>query len=91
MLPDLYFKMNNRGQTMGLAILSFLGVLIVGLMFVNFLMPEVTTFRTDMSCASPDNISDGVKLVCLVGDTVVIYWIWAILSLSLGGIISRLI
>ena len=82
--------MNNKGQTMGLAILSFLAVLIVGLTLVNFLMPEVTTFRADMSCASVDTISDGTKLLCLFGDATVPYVIVLIVSLAIGGITARL-
>lgn len=75
---------------MGLAILSFLAVLIIGLMFVNFLLPEVTTFRTDMSCSSADTISDGTKLLCLFGDATVPYVIVLIISLGIGAITSRL-
>lgn len=75
---------------MGLAILSFLAVLVIGLMFVNFLMPEVTTFRADMSCASVDTISDGNKLLCLFGDATVPYVIVLIVGLGIGAITSRL-
>lgn len=75
---------------MGLSILSFLAVLIVGLMFVNFLLPEITTFRADMSCASADTISSGTKLLCLFGDATVPYVIVLILSLGIGAITSRL-
>lgn len=82
--------MNSKGQTMGLAILSFLAVLIIGLMFVNFLLPEVTNFRVDMSCASADTISDGTKLLCLFGDATVPYVIVLIVSLAVGAITVRL-
>lgn len=75
---------------MGLAILSFLAVLIIGLMFVNFLMPEVTTFRAEMSCASPTAISDGTKLLCLFGDATIPYFIVLIVSLGIGAITARL-
>lgn len=76
---------------MGLAILSALGVFIVGLMFVNFLMPEVTNFRIDLNCAYADDISDGTKLLCLVGDAVVPIFILAVLSLGVGAITRRFI
>lgn len=75
---------------MGLAILSSIFVLIVGLMTVNLLMPEITDFRTNMQCASPDNISDGVKILCLITDATVPYWIVLIFSLAVGGITARL-
>ena len=75
---------------MGLAILSFLAVLIVGFTFINFLLPEVTTFRADMSCSSVDTISDGTKLTCLFGDATIPYVILLILGLAVGAITSRL-
>lgn len=82
--------MNKKGQSMGLGILSFLAVLIIGLTFINFLMPEVTTFRTSMSCASADTISDGTKLLCLFGDAVIPYVIVLIFSLAIGAITSQM-
>ena len=82
--------MNKRGQTMALGILSFLAVIIVGFTFVNFLLPEVSTFRADMSCASVDTISDGTKLMCLFGDATIPYVIVIILGLAIGTITSRL-
>jgi len=82
--------MNKRGQTLGLAILSSIAIFIIGFMFLNFLMPEITTFRTDMNCASYDTIHDGTKILCLISDATVPYFILLILSLSFGAIISRL-
>ena len=83
--------MINKKGSLGLAILSTIGIFIVGFMFLNFLMPEVTQFRVDMNCASADTIHDGVKILCLITDTVVPYWILLILSIGLGAITSRLI
>lgn len=82
--------MNKRGQTMPLAILAALGIFIIGFMFVNFLMPEVTTFRADMDCASAATISDGGKILCLIGDATVPYFIIAVVSLAVGVIVARL-
>ena len=82
--------MNNKGQTMGLAILGMLAVFICGFIFINFLMPEVTTFRTAMSCASVDTISDGQKILCLFGDLTIPYFILGLLSLGVGAITARL-
>lgn len=82
--------MNNNGS-MGLAILSMLGVIIIGFMFVNFLMPEITQFRTDMNCANADEIHDGTKLLCLVADLQIPYWIILVLSVAIGAITSRVV
>lgn len=80
---------NKKAQTMGLAILSAIAVFVVGLMFINFIMPEVTNFRVDMTC-SDSSISDGSKLMCLMGDLVVPYVILVIISLGVGAITARL-
>ena len=82
--------MNKKGQSFPLAILSALAVLIVGLMFVNFLMPEINTFRVDMNCASPNNIHDGNKITCLIGDATIPYFIISIFSIITGVVVARM-
>lgn len=82
--------MNKKGQTMGLAILSAIFILLVGLMVVNFLMPEITNFRVNMSCSDASGIHDGVKILCLITDGAIPYWIVLIFSLAIGGITARL-
>lgn len=82
--------MNDKGQSLGLAIMASIFVLIVGLMAVNFLMPEITDFRANMNCANPSQISDGVKLLCLTSDATIPYWIVLVFSLVIGGITARL-
>jgi len=74
---------------MGLAIVSSLVVLIIGLMMINFIMPEVTTFRSSMACADSANISDGTKLLCLAADATVPYFILIVFTLVIGGITSQ--
>jgi hypothetical protein len=59
-------------------------------MFINFLMPEVTQFRTDIGCSSIETLSDGAKLLCLGGDLTIPLVILAILSLAVGAITARL-
>jgi hypothetical protein len=80
---------NKKGQ-LGLAIISAIFVFIIGMLIINFLMDEVTNFRVNMNCDSYTTISDGTKLLCLVGDVVVIYWIWLVFSIVIGIIIARL-
>jgi hypothetical protein len=82
--------MKKKGQTLGLILISSIFFFIVGMMVINFLMPEVTTFRTDLNCATPAAITDGTKLLCLVGDTVVIYWIILVFSILIGSIVARM-
>jgi hypothetical protein len=82
--------MNKKGQTMGLAILSAIFVFITGMMIINFIIPEVNDFRINLNCADAESISDGTKLLCLVGGTAVPYWILLIFSILVGAIVSRL-
>jgi uncharacterized membrane protein len=82
--------MNNKGQTLGLAILSSIFIFISGLMIINFIIPEVTEFRINLNCADAEAISDGTKLLCLVGGTAVPYWILLIFSIIVGAIVSRM-
>lgn len=85
------YGMNNKAQTLGITIMTAIFLFIVGMMCINFIMPEVSTARIDLNCASADIISDGTKLMCLALDTTVIYWIWGILSIVIGGITSKLL
>ena len=82
-------KMNNKGQTLGIAIVTTIFVFAIGIIAINFLMPEVTNARVALNC-SDATISDGTKLLCLVFDSVVPYWIWLVISVSIGLIIARL-
>jgi hypothetical protein len=81
---------NKKGQTMPLAILGFLAVIICGFTFVNFLLPEVSNFRIDMGCSDATTIHDGNKILCLIGDSTIIYVIISILALGVGLIIERM-
>lgn len=81
---------NKRGQTLMMSIITAIFIFIIGFIFVNFIMTDVTTFRTAMDCNNA-SISDGSKLTCLMGDSVVIYTILILLSSAGGIIISRLV
>lgn len=82
---------DKRGSGLGIAIITAFFIFIIGFATLNLLTPEVTTFRTDMNCASADDISDATKLLCLVGGISIPYWILLILSITIGGILSRFI
>ena len=82
--------MNKFGQTLGIAIISSIFVFIIGLLFLNFLMPEITDFRVNMNCADAANITDGTKLLCLCSSSLVPYFIILVFSITIGGVTSRL-
>jgi hypothetical protein len=62
----------------------------IGLLSVKVKIPEVTDFRINLNCADASSISDGTKLLCLVGGTAVPYWILLIFSIIVGAIVSRM-
>ena len=80
--------MNKKGS-LGIAIITALILIIVGFMMINFVRDEVTRTRIDLNCANANDISDSTKLTCLAVDVVVVYFIWIILSIAIGLIISR--
>lgn len=82
--------MNKGGQIM-LSIYFAVFIFLIGIVFINFLKPDVTAFRNNLSCTDINNISDGTKLVCLLGDIVVLYWIVIVISISGGAILDRLL
>ena len=81
--------MNKRGN-LGVTIIVSITFFIVGLMFINFLTPEVTNVRasvTGLDCSSATTISDGTKLTCLAIDLLIPYFILLIFS-AVGGYIT---
>lgn len=82
--------MNKKGQSLGLAILSALAFFIIAMTTINFVMDDVSTARNSLSCADASSISDGTKVLCLIMDTAVIYWIIIIFSVVIGMITARL-
>lgn len=79
-------KMNKRGSAffgVGISIVIF----IFGVLFLPFIMDDLTTFRDAMDCSNTD-ITSGTMLSCLVGDAIVPYLIWFFISLSLGFIVG---
>lgn len=63
---------------------------ILGIVFVNFIQPEVRNAETGLDCTNL-TISDGAKLACLITGGVVPYFIVLILSVAGGVIMERLV
>lgn len=80
--------MNKKGQNLMLAIGLAIMIFASGMLMANFLKDEVTTFRAAADCSNL-SISDGVKISCLVGDLVIPYFIWGVLSLAGGVLMAK--
>lgn len=81
--------MNKRGQSMGIAIMGLIFFVIIGLSCVNFFFNEVDTARSELNCASTADISDGSKLLCLIVDITIPYWIWIVLSVAIMFVLVK--
>lgn len=80
--------MNKKGNIFSSIMLAIM-LFLVGMIVVNFIMPEQTSARSSVGCSAPD--TDGEKLLCLVLDLPVIYTIILILSISGGIILDKLL
>lgn len=81
---------NKRAQSMGLAIMGLIFFVIIGLTCVNFFFNEIDTARAELNCANAVDITDGTKLLCLVVDISIPYFIWIILSVAIGFVLVKL-
>ena len=81
---------SKRGQTLGITIVALIFVFIVGFMTINFLFDEVSNFRVNLNCASAADITDATKLLCLVVDTAIPYWILLIFTITIGAVAARM-
>lgn len=81
---------NKKAQSLGISMMSLIFFVIIGFMCINFFFNEISTARTSLNCASPNTISDGTKLLCLVVDLTIPYWIWIILVVGIGFILIRM-
>ena len=79
--------MNKKGAVF-FGIILGISIFIFGVLFIPFLMDDITTFRSAMNCASPSSITSGDMLSCLISDTTIPYLIWFFSSLALGLIMG---
>ena len=82
--------MNKRGSLFSAAMVTLI-LFMIGMLVTNFLMPEVSQARTDLSCSDTGSISDGTKLMCLFVDSTVIYWMVLVFSIAGGAILDKLV
>lgn len=82
---------NKKAQSLFLSIMSFILIILVGFLALNFLPGEVTTARLGLDCTNAEGIEDGNKLLCLAIDAVIPYWIYIIMAVALGVILARFI
>jgi len=77
--------------SLGLKIVATIFFMIIGFASINFVMDEVTNTTTQLNCDSASTITDGTKIMCLMLDSTVIYFMITLLSLLLGFITAELL
>ena len=82
-------ELKDKQAGFGMAFIFAIFIFIIGMTVLNLIIPEVTTFRADMSCSDAANISDGTKLVCLAGGFVVPYFVILVFSIAGGFILEK--
>lgn len=81
--------MNKRGNIWA-GITFGLMVWIFGILILTFLLDDITQSRIDLQCASPELITSGTMIMCLMIDGFVPYFIWSVCSLFIGFIFGGL-
>lgn len=90
--------MENRGQSILMAVIVGVMLFMVGMIFLNFITPDSwvdgsDSMMTELGCGNSTNsgtdISDGVKATCLIGEIIIPYSIMIILSAVAGIILAR--
>lgn len=81
-------KKNKKGNIfLGVSVALF--IWFFGILVLPFVMDDVTTLRTALSCSNPSSITGSTMINCLFADAVVPYLIWTFLSIALGYIAGR--
>lgn len=84
-------ELNDKRGTVYFSLIIALIIFMVGMIAVNFVKGEVTNARVGLECSNAAGITDGTKLLCLITDSAVPYFILLILSISLGVITEKLL
>jgi len=77
--------MMNKKASFFFGITIAIFVYIMGVLFLPFIMDDITTARDSLDCSNAD-ITDGNKLNCLITDLTVPYLILFFVSLAAGYI-----
>ena len=79
---------NGKKGNVYMVVMTALIIFMVGMTMINFIKPEVTPAYSSISCGSTP-ATDGTKVLCLVVDTALPYFILLVLSLVGGLVVDR--
>jgi hypothetical protein len=81
---------NKKGNIYGVVLMAIL-LFMVGMLVANFLKTPIDNTRIDLDCSNTAGITDGTKIMCLVTDFTMIYWITLVLSIAGGAILDKFV
>ena len=81
--------MNKKGSLFMAFVIAGM-IFFAGVILIPLFHDQIDSVRTSLSCSTPLTITDGTKVLCLLVDSYVPYYIWIILSLMGGIILSKL-
>ena len=78
-------RMNKKGSVFFSVVIGLI-VFMTGVLFIPFIVDDITTFRTALDCEMTGTITSGTMMTCLFGSALIPYFIWFFTSLALGFI-----
>ncbi len=82
--------MKNKKGMAFLGIATALMIFMVGTLFIDHFKTDITSSRTNLDCGNSAGISDGTKLLCLVVDMTIPYFVLILISIA-GGMVIDLV
>lgn len=79
----------NKKANIFRSIFITLFIYVSGILILSFLLDDIISTRLALDCTNTAAISDGVKLTCLAIGGVTPYFLWFLISISLGFVIGR--
>ena len=77
----------NKKANIFLGIFIAMFIYVSGIMILPFILDDITTARTSLEC-SDTTISDGTKITCLAFSGLTPYFIWFLMSVTLGFVLG---
>ena len=81
---------SKKANMFSVILMTFL-LFTTGMIVANFLKAPIDDARIALDCSNSAGITDGTKLVCLVCDFSLIYWIILVVSIAGAVILDKVI
>ena len=82
---------NNKKGSMFISIIMAIMLFMIGMVVVNFIKAPIDDARISLNCDNAAAISDGTKMLCLVEDISLVYFMVLVISIAGGCLIDKII